>query len=340
MIPPTDPLDPAFDALISVLRNAGPCVITTHLNPDGDAIGSELALAEWLRAQGKTVRILNHDATPAVYQFLDLRGEIEVFRPGRDAGILASASMIFVVDTNSPDRLESMGQGVRSSAAIKVCIDHHLDPDPFMAYPVIDSDATSTGEVLMRLFDHEGRIPYTPSMATALYCAIMTDTGSFRYPRVDGEIHRLTARLLEAGADPVSIYTSVYEQWSGGRIHLLGRTLASLRTACDGKLAYVSITREMLAETGAAEEDTDNFTTFPMSISGVIAGILFLETGGGVKISFRSRGDIPINLLARKFGGNGHKNAAGARLPGERIEQVRDRVIAAACELLHQEMTS
>jgi phosphoesterase RecJ-like protein len=332
----TDPLAPAFDALLPVLRKAGSLVISTHLNPDGDAIGCELALAEWLRAQGKQTRILNHSATPAVYRFLDPLGQIEQYRAEDHAAAVASADVFIVVDTNHPDRLESLAPALRSTMAIKVCIDHHLDPDPFMALAVIDPDATSTGEILARMFDYEGAVPMSPSMATELYCAIMTDTGSFRYPRVDPDLFRIAARLMESGADPVSVFTSVYEQWTPGRIRLLGETLASLRIGCGGRLASVSITREMLARTGTSEEDTDNFTTYPMSVSGVIAGILFLETGGSVKISVRSRGDIPINLLARQFGGNGHKNAAGARIAGKRIDDIRETVLAAAQQLLEQ----
>jgi phosphoesterase RecJ-like protein len=336
----TDPLAPVFDTFLPVLRKAGTCVISTHLNPDGDAIGCELALTEWLRTQGKQVRILNHSTTPAVFRFLDPLGQIEQFRPEDHTPVVASADMFIVVDTNHPDRLDSLAPALRSTGAIKVCIDHHLDPDPFMSYALIDAEATSTGEILVRMFDYADALPISRSMATALFCAIMTDTGSFRYPRVDPDIFRTAARLVEAGADPVRVYTSVYEQWTPGRIRLLGETLASLRIGCGGRLASVSITREMLSRTGTSEEDTDNFTTYPMSVSGVVAGVLFLETEDGVKISVRSRGDIPINLLARQFGGNGHKNAAGARLAARRIDDIRESVLAAAEQLLEQGKTA
>jgi phosphoesterase RecJ-like protein len=151
---------------------------------------------------------------------------------------------------------------------------------------------------------------------------------------VNAGTHRIVARLIECGADPVAIYTAVYEQWSEGRIRLLGETLAGLRTESDGRLAHVSITRDMLARTGTREEDTDNFTTYPMSIAGAEIGILFLEMPSGVKISFRSRGEIPINRLAQDFGGNGHKNAAGARILDAPLASVRERILAAASAYL------
>jgi phosphoesterase RecJ-like protein len=167
-------------------------------------------------------------------------------------------------------------------------------------------------------------------IAQALFCAIMTDTGSFRYPRVDPETFRICAHLIDCGADPVGIYHEVYEQWTPGRMELLGEALASLQTDFDGKLAYITITQDILKKTGTTEVDTDNFTTHPMSVKGVVAGILFLELGNGVKISFRSKGDIPINELAKEFGGNGHKNAAGARLYDVSLQQVQERVLKAA----------
>ena len=323
-----------FSSVLPYLQNQQKFVLTTHVNPDGDGLGSELGLAEWLVSRGKQVSILNYSATPAVYRFLDRHGLIRQFEEARDAGTIRQAEVIVVLDTNHPDRLRTMQTSVVASKAVKICIDHHLDPDPFADHYLIDDDATSTGEIVYRLLLALNGPELTASIAEPLYCAIMTDTGSFRYPRVDAEIHRMVAHLIECGADPVEIYHRVYEQWPPGRIHLLGEMLASLKTECDGKLAYITITQEMLKRTGTKEEDTDNFTVYPMSVEGVVAGILFLELGDGVKISFRSKGDIPINELAKEFGGNGHKNAAGARLHDVRLEEIRERVLRSAIKYL------
>jgi phosphoesterase RecJ-like protein len=305
-------------------------VLTTHVNPDGDGIGSETALASWLRGRGKDVRVINHSPLPAVYRFLDPGGTVATFDPVRDGPAIATADVIVVLDTNHPDRLESMKDPVLGSPALKVCIDHHLAPDPFASAALIDADATSTGEILYRLLFNGGDDRLTAEIATGLYCAIMTDTGSFRYPRTGRMTHTIVSRLIASGADPVRIYAEVFERWSTGRIHLLGEVLAGLATEFGGLLAHVTITREMLSRTGTSEEDTDNFTTYPMSIEGVCVGILFLEIAGGVKISFRSKGLIPINELAMEFGGNGHRNAAGARIAGADCGEVRSRVLSAA----------
>jgi len=305
-------------------------VLTTHVNPDGDAIGSELALAAWLSDRGKDVAIVNVNSTPVVYKFLDPHSVIRVFDAERDAGVLHGADVIAIIDTNHPDRTIGMEPFITGSPAAKICIDHHLDPGDFAQEYFLDTDATSTGELLYRLLECDDDRNITPAIATALYCAIMTDTGSFRYPRVDADVHRIVARLIERGADPVEIYRQVYDRWSTGRVRLLGEALASLRLDGSNRIASIAITRDMLRRTGTSEEDTDNFTTYPMSIDGVTIGMLFVEIPEGVKISFRSRGDIPINLLAKEFGGNGHKNAAGARIPGQSVATVRDTILHAA----------
>jgi len=333
-------MDSAIDAVVPLFLNHQKFVLTTHVNPDGDGLGSEVALAKWLASQGKQVSIINHSATPDFYLFLDPNHRILQFEETRDAATIAGADAIVVMDTNQPDRLRKMEPHVVNSKAVKVCIDHHLEPAVFAQHYIIDDDATSTGEIVYKMLVRMNGNSISAPIAQALFCAIMTDTGSFRYPRVDPETFRICAHLIECGADPVGVYHEVYEQWTPGRMELLGEALASLQTVYDGKLAYITITQEILKKTGTKEVDTDNFTTHPMSVKGVVAGILFLELGNGVKISFRSKGDIPINELAKEFGGNGHKNAAGARLYDVSLEQIRERVLKAAARYVSGPETS
>lgn len=322
------------DAIVPLFLSNQKFILTTHVNPDGDGLGSEIALAEYLITQGKDVRIINFSPTPDYYAFLDPKGMITRFQDDQDTEPIADADVIVVLDTNNPDRLRTMEPNVRASKAVKICIDHHLDPVPFASEYFIDDSATSTGELVYKMLSHMGDRPFSPVIASALYCAIMTDTGSFRYPRVGPNTFRMCAHLIECGADPVWIYQQVYEQWTPGRMELLGEALASLQTEYEGKLAHITITQQVMKKTGTIEADTDNFTTHPMSVKGVVAGIFFLELPDGVKISFRSKGDIPINRLAKEFGGNGHKNAAGARLHDVRLEQIRPQVLNAAGKYL------
>ena len=324
--------------IADLLRHHRRFVLTTHVNPDGDGLGSELTLAHWLHASGKEVAILNDSATPQVYRFMDPEGLIRRYEEASDRQTILDADVVIVLDTNHPGRLRALETAVLSSTALKVVIDHHLDPAPFADRYLLDQDATSTGEIIYRIAINLWGASIPADSATALYCAIMTDTGSFRYPRVDAETFQICAHLLQCGADPVTIFSEVYEQWSPGRLQLLGRMLEGLRLEYDDTLAHVSITRKDLRETGTTEEDTDNFTTYPMSIRGVVAGILFLELPGEIKISFRSRGTLPVNELAKEFGGNGHRNAAGARVVGIPVEEVTARVVQAAGKYIRQEL--
>ncbi len=320
-------MDESLTTLRTLISDATSCVLTTHVNPDGDGLGSELALARFLKKLGKGVTVLNHNETPENYRWLDPSGEIRQFDAERDGNTVLEADLIIVLDTNQPDRLRSLQRSVEASRATTVVIDHHLDPHPFADHYVIDDDATSTGELVYRLITFIDASLIDLPIAQAIYTAIMTDTGSFRYPRTDPETHRIAAHLLELGVVPIQVYASVYECWSPGRMRLLGEVLDSMKTAHNGKVAFVVCTQEMFRQTGTTEIETDNFTTYPMSVRGVVVGILFNELRDGVKISLRSKGEIPINELAKEFGGNGHLNAAGARVFGRGLDEVVRSVI-------------
>jgi phosphoesterase RecJ-like protein len=320
----------SLETVKDIILSCGRFFLTTHVNPDGDGLGSELALARFLRKLGKHAEIGNHNRTPDNYEFLDPEKEIVSFEPQRDAGRILGADVILILDTNQPDRLRSLEPAVRESKAAKIVIDHHLDATPFADQYLLDEDATSTGEIVYRLLASINADLIDKDIAGALYTAIMTDTGSFRFPRTDPEVHAITADLIRRGADPMELYSGVYENWSLGRMRLLGEVLTSMKTAYDGKLAYLVCTQKMFQDTGTTEIETDNFTTYPMSVKGVVVGILINELPNGVKISFRSKGEIPINQLAKEFGGGGHKNAAGARVHDVSLDETVANVIQKA----------
>ena len=306
-------------------------LLTTHVDPDGDGLGSEIALARHLKKRGKAVSILNHSSTPPNYRFLDPKGEIIQFDPILHAGKVQQAEVIFIIDTNHLDRLRSLEPYVRESRAIKICVDHHLDPDLVGAdYYLIDVPATATGEIIYHLLQYLDDHKIDSESARALYTAIMTDTGSFRFPRTDPEIHRVAAHLIECGANPPEIFQEVYEKSPLSTLQLLSRALSNLKTAENGRVAFMIVTREMLQETGASEIQTENFIDYTMRVGGVQIGLLFSEFPDGVKISFRSKGKIPVNELAKEFGGNGHFNAAGARLFDRSLDEVVEAVLRRA----------
>ncbi|RCK77393.1 MAG: 3'-to-5' oligoribonuclease A [Ignavibacteriae bacterium] len=306
--------DESFEKIAKQIKQHNSFIITSHVNPDGDSLGCELALARFLKKLNKIVHIINHNETPKFYEFLDKNNEIQKYFPEKHNELIKNSDVIFILDTNQPNRLRSLEEPVLKSPAIKIVIDHHLEADNFADYYLIDEQATSTAEILYKLllFMNNNLLDY--DIAHPLYTAIMTDTGSFRFPRTDVETHQIIAHLLHFGVDPTEVYSKVYETWTPGRIQLLAKSLSTLKLEYDGKLAYMICTIKMFESTGTTEVETDNFTNYPMSIEGVQIGLLFNELDDGVKISFRSKGDIPVNELAKELGGGGHKNAAGARL--------------------------
>ena len=319
-----------FETFRTIVLSHSHFVLTTHINPDGDGLGTEVALALSLRDQGKQVTILNDCATPDNYLFLSELFPILQYDPSRHAHIIEHAEVILVLDTNHLDRLGTMKSALESSNAVKICIDHHLEPGTFADLYILDESSTATGEIVYRLINELAGGTLHRETAIALYTAIMTDTGSFRYPKTDSETHHIIAHLLQLGADPVAVYRQVYECSSINRVHLLGLGLATMRLSQNGKIASIVLTREMFEKTGTTEVDAEAFVPYTLTIDGVQIGLMFSEMHGIVKVSFRSKGDIWINELAKQFGGNGHKNAAGARIPNAQLNDIISQVLEKA----------
>lgn len=311
-----------FDACQKLIDAHQSFVLTTHVNPDADGLGSELALGSYLLGLGKQVRILNHSSTPPNCLFLDPGQRIVQFNPSRDLDIVEQADIVIVLDANQLDRIGDLKSPLLRSKTKKICFDHHLDKEDFADLFLIDEAAAATGEILFRFFKHVQYQPLSAEEATCLYTAIMTDTGSFRFPKTDGDLHRMVADLLDQGADPVSSYQEHYEQESPGGVRLLARAMESITLTHEGAVATMVVTRKDFRETGTSEPETHSFVTKALQIRGVRIGLLLTELEDGIKISFRSKGEIPINKLAQEFGGNGHKNAAGARVAGGTLETV------------------
>lgn len=302
-----------FTQLLDIFRSKQIFVITSHVNPDADAIGSEIALALFLKAKGKSVTIINQSETPDHLKFLTELFPVHIYNGNLDQHILR-ADCFCVVDTNSPKRFSALAETVRKSNAFKICIDHHLEHEPFADLYVIDTDVPATSELLYRIFAEDGIDSITAPIATGLYAGIMTDTGSFKFPKTDPETHIITADLLKRGADPYSIYQSIYESGEINKLHLLGKALERIELHHNGTIASMILPRTVFTETKTSEADVDNFTQYVLAIKGVFIGLIFIELADGVKVSFRSKGDIAINNVAKQFGGGGHKNASGARL--------------------------
>ncbi len=327
-----------YPRFVELVRRNQSFVITTHVNPDGDALGGEIGLAEWLLSIGKTVRVINHSPVPYNYDFLEpSQPIIEQFELSKHDELLKSVDAILVLDVNDPARTRDLGPYLTTGRFVAV-IDHHLSPKEFAAEYYVDTEACSTGELIMKLVTYA--IPFlggsiSKKAATALYVAIMTDTGSFRFPRTDAEIFRMCAELLDLGADPVDCYDKVYNSSPPSRLLLQRECLNSLEYHFENRMALQIITQAQLASTGATEEDVDGFVQMPFQVRGIVLSAFLMELKEGWKLSCRSKGEVSAARLAQSFGGNGHFHAAGARIHSmATISEMKQQVIANAAQVM------
>lgn len=326
-----------FARLKKIIDEHNSFLLTTHVNPDADALGSELALHHILKSLGKKVRSINHSATPYNLEFLDEEKVVEKFDEQIHSKIFNETDVVIVLDLNQANRVVKMESFLRAFNGVKVCIDHHQDPENFVDYFFGGAEYSATGEIIFDFIKSIGIVKIDKYLAELLYTAIMTDTGSFRFERTSPKVHKITAELLEAGANPTFIADKVYDQFRFSRIKLLGRALTSVETKANGKIAYMVITREDMEQCGATDADVEGFVNHCLSIQNVVVGILFYELEDGVKISFRSKGENAINKLAGEFGGGGHLNAAGARLFNVPLNEIKEKILHSALKYVDGE---
>lgn len=326
---------PAVERIRETIRTKSRFVLTTHVNPDGDGIGSELALYYHLKDLKKNVRILNPSPLPDTYLFLDPeRTRIQEYEE-RHARAVLEADAVFLLDLSSTDRLGALGRVVAEDRVLRVYIDHHPGQGSSRDLAWIDDRAAATGELVFSLLKQDGR-EVSPAIAEALYVALLTDTGCFRYANVTASTHLVVAELLETGIDHHGIYRQVYESNSWNQSMLFAATTSGLQPACDGKVAWMKITQEMFEKTGAREKDTEGLAEFPRSIAGVQIAILFIEQAPGrTRVRFRSRSDIAVDALARELGGGGHRNASAAVVKGTNLDGAIEKVLALAGRYVH-----
>ena len=315
----------------AALTGAQHVVLTTHVNADGDGVGSEIGLWHLLRARGVSVTIANPTRIPERFNFL--------IPEGADASAHAvheieRADIVASLDIGDISRLGNLATVINARQPPFVCIDHHVGPIKLPAGPcLIAPDATATAELVFDLASIAGW-PLTPEVAQALYVGLLTDTGGFRFSNTTARALRVAAALLEKGVDPESIYASVYASAPEGRVRLLAEVLQTLVVERDVGLAWLSVPADALRRHEATPDDLDGIVEFPRSIAGVKLALLFRHIGSGrIKVSFRSMGEVDVAALAHQFGGGGHHRAAGASLAGT-MADVEDKVLSAARKFL------
>ncbi|MFO7774471.1 MAG: DHH family phosphoesterase [Candidatus Hydrogenedentota bacterium] len=304
------------------LRKAGRVVIVSHLDPDGDAIGSTLALANLARALGVgEVQCLNNDPVPSLYQWVAGANHIV----GPESAWNSGCDLAVVVDTSAWDRLGAAEDAVRQASEVLV-LDHHLVDEPLGDYCLVDPLYAASGELVMELYDAAG-VAIDRERAESLYVAIATDTGGFRFSNTTARAHRLAARLLETGLDVAAISERVFDGISPTKFELLRRALGRAQFAADGAVVHSAILQEDIEAAQAGPDEVDGLIKYLRNVDSVQVAMMFRELDETTtKVSMRSRNGFNSAVFLQQFGGGGHALAAGATLELP-LEQARDVVL-------------
>ncbi|RNC70419.1 MAG: bifunctional oligoribonuclease/PAP phosphatase NrnA [Desulfuromonadales bacterium] len=309
-----------IEGIIEEIRTNGSFLITTHENPDGDAVGSSLALAGYLKRLGKDVTIHFCDPVPDLYTFLPLAGDVQQVLPDRDYDVC------FVLDVGEFRRAGKQIADCRRIGKF-INLDHHLTTDYFGAINYIDSKAAASGILVYRIIKAAGDV-IDYEAALCLYTAIITDTGSFRYSNANPEAFAVSGELVATGINTWTIAEKLYESQPRQRLELLTLALSTMTISPKGDYASITVTLDMYEKTGASAELTDGFVNYPRSIRGIEVSVFFREINPGLfKVGFRSKGKVDVSGLAAAFGGGGHHNAAGCTMSGS-LEEIRHKVFA------------
>ncbi|MFH0843075.1 MAG: DHH family phosphoesterase [Bacteroidota bacterium] len=291
-------------------------LLISHINPDGDAIGAQLAIYHYLASKGRTVEMIAPNNLQEFLGWMDGTEKIHIYIRQREKcrKLIEAADLIVMLDFNQPERLGEAEKSVAASGAYKVVIDHHLDPHDFAGLLISDSSKCSTSELVHELILEMNNGPFiNRSYAEALYVGIITDTGNFEHGSYSGSTFRIVADILESGIDKEKIHDLVYNNFSADRMKLQGFALSQRMVVLpEFQTAYIYLTKNDLADFNHIKGDTEGFVNMPLSIRGIVFTALFIEKDGFIKLSFRSKGNFPSNKFAsRYFSGGGHMNASG-----------------------------
>lgn len=309
-----------INRIVAEIAAHGSFLVTAHEGPDGDAVGSVLALGNYLRRLGKEVTVYLRDPLPELYAFLPLADQVVHAIPDRLFDIC------FVLDVGEFRRAGEELMNFKGVGKF-INVDHHLHCENFGAINLIDPEAAATGVLVYRIIRAAGHeVDY--DTALCIYTAVITDTGSFRYSNANQEAFVVSGEMVARGVNAWSVAEKLYESQPQKRLELLALALATLTVAPRGDVASITVTLDMYEKSGANAELTDGFINYPRSIRGVEVAIFFREVKPGlIKVGFRSKGKVNVSALSAEFGGGGHHNAAGCEIAGL-LEEVREKVFA------------
>jgi bifunctional oligoribonuclease and PAP phosphatase NrnA len=322
-----------WNRFAEIIRSHQRFLLVSHIRPDCDALGSELGMAAVLQSLGKSVRIVNGQATPPNLAFIDPRKQIGVIGQSVQPAELADIEVVMILDTSAWAQLGPMSDFIRAFAGKKIVVDHHVSEDDLAAEPFKDVTAEATGRLVVEAAEALG-VRLTPEMAAPLFAAVATDTGWFRFASTSPGTYRCAAKLMEAGANPAAIYNALYEQDTLGRMKLRGLILQRIEKELGGRLAHTYVLKDDFAKTNSLPSDTEDIINLLLAIGGTQFAVIFVEQqSGGFKISFRSRSSVDCSKIAERYGGGGHKAAAGATVKGS-LADVQPLVLDAVREAM------
>lgn len=300
---------------IQIEKSEKPLIIT-HYNPDGDAIGSMLALFHYLVKKGKQPFMVSPNDYPEFLHWMPGNDKVTVYKrnTGTVLNALNAADLIFIVDFNDPERTEGLEKYLKEAKGKKVMIDHHPDPSDFADLVISDTKYSSTAEMIFHIIESmDDESLMDQDIAECIYCGIMTDTGSFNYNSSNPYTYSVVSKLIGLGINKDRIYWNVYDNFSIDRMRLLGYCLYNkMEVFPEYRTAFISLTKKDIKEFNFSPGDTEGFVNYPLSIKGIRFTAIFIENDKNIKISFRSKGNFAVNKIAEDhFNGGGHLNAAG-----------------------------
>jgi bifunctional oligoribonuclease and PAP phosphatase NrnA len=310
-----------LQAIVSILKGRGTVAILSHIRPEGDTLGSALACHLTLQNLGREVTTFNPDPVPKTLRALP--GAAEVIQADR---LPRPYDCYLVVDATDPKRVGGLLNGVPAGSLV-INIDHHISNTLFGTYNWVDPEAAATGEMIYYLITEMG-VPLSRDVATNLYVAILTDTGSFHFANTTPRALRVAAALIEAGVVPHEVAALLFDQREVEDLRLLGTLLTTMQLSPDGRVAWIEVTREVLGQDGAQGDALEDLINYPRSIKGVeVALLLKEESREAIRVSLRSNGTVDVAAVAGAFHGGGHKKAAGCTVVGS-LPEVRERLFA------------
>lgn len=324
---------------VDLIKRSNNILITSHTRPDGDACGSVRAMCDSLEALGKKVNPIFMSPLPPWYDFLfDKKVPIlsdDISPEQLHDGHFDDCDLIVIVDTNSYIQLPVFDQWLKLNNTPVLVIDHHITGDNLGDVEVIDTEAAAAGEIVFDLIKF-AEWPITPKIAEAIFVALATDSGWFKFGNADERIFETAAELIRAGASPSEIYSRLYQNMSPARMQLMIRMLNSMELLNDNQIAFQNIMRSDFDETGATGPDTENLIDECQRIGTVEMAALFVELAdGGFRCSLRSKGKVDVQAIAKSYGGGGHKMASGVTLPGP-LEKAKEMISAPVIAQLRQ----